>query len=91
MPHVTPYVQVLGHAVSYPHRLIVLDEDGQHHLWFGDRLQRPLETIPGDLAAWLQTQPGFVAAQSTAWVAIADLPVVGSPAAAPRPHPGGDD
>jgi hypothetical protein len=73
--HAVPYVQVLARSRRHPTWLIVRDEDGQTHLWFGDRPGSPLESLPADLAAWLRGQPGVIALADCAWVALADLPV----------------
>lgn len=75
MLHAVPYVQVLARSRRHPTWLIVRDEDGQTHLWFGDRPRRPLEAVPSDLAAWLSRQPGVAAIEDGAWVALADLPL----------------
>lgn len=75
MLHAVPYVQVLARSRRHPTWLIVRDEDGQPHLWFGDRARNPLEPISPGLAIWLCEQAGVIAIAEGAWVALADLPV----------------
>jgi hypothetical protein len=49
------YVQPLASHVAYPERLLVRDQQGTWHLWFGDG--RMMESIPDDTAFWMMERP----------------------------------
>jgi hypothetical protein len=52
------YVQPLASHVAYPERLLVRDQDGAWHLWFGDG--QAMTSIPETTARWMLARPEIV-------------------------------
>lgn len=68
------YVQPLASHVAHPERLLVRDQVGAWHLWFGDG--QMMVSIPDDTAAWMLERPEMACLDAPHhWYDIECLPV----------------
>lgn len=68
------YVQPLASHAAHPERLLVRDQHGSWHLWFGDG--QMMISVPDDTATWILERPEMVCLDTPLhWYDVECLPL----------------